>query len=164
METVLRVIFVYFFVWACFRVVGKRELSQMAPFELVMLLFVPQFFSRALTRQDYSMTNAVTAATTLFSLVLLTSIANFRFSGFRRVMESNPSVLVKRGRILSEALGHERIAPSEIFSAMHKAGVERIEDVAWAILEGDGKIAIIRVDADDVHRGSSEGGTGARRT
>src|SRR5204863_2080557 len=100
METVIRVIFVYIFVWACFRVLGKRELSQMAPFELVMLLLIPQFLSRALTRQDYSMTNAVIAATTLYSLVFLTSVASFRMTRFRYLMESKPTVLVRQGELL----------------------------------------------------------------
>src|SRR3982750_143090 len=109
METVLRVIFVYVFIWVCFRMLGKRELSQMAPFELVMLLLIPQFLSRALTRQDYSMTNAVIAATTLFSLVFLTSVASFRMNGFRYVMESKPTVLVRQGELLPYALGSERI-------------------------------------------------------
>ena len=163
METVIRVVFVYIFVWACFRVLGKRELSQMAPFELVMLLFVPQFFSRALTRQDYSMTNAVAASTTLFSLVMLTSILSFRFGAFRRFMEARPTVLVKHGEILPKSLDHERIAPDEIFSAMHKAGIERLEQVQWAILEGDGKIAIIRSDGGQVQRAGVEGGSGARQ-
>jgi len=163
METVIRVVFVYIFVWACFRLLGKRELSQMAPFELVMLLFVPQFFSRALTRQDYSMTNAIAASTTLFSLVMLTSILSFRFGGFRRFMEARPTVLVKHGEIIPESLGHERIAADEIFSAMHKAGLERLDQVQWAILEGDGKIAIIRSDGGQVQRAALEAGTGARQ-
>lgn len=160
METVVRVVFVYVFVWACFRVLGKRELSQMAPFELVMLLFVPQFFSRALTRQDYSMINALTASTTLFSLVILTSLASFRFAHARRFMESRPTVLVKSGKLISAGLGKERIAPEEIAAAMHKAGIERIEDVKWAILEGDGKIAFIRADHGEVHH--DDEGHGAR--
>jgi uncharacterized membrane protein YcaP (DUF421 family) len=133
----------------------------MAPLELVMLLLIPQFFSRALTRQDYSMTNSVVAATTLFSLVLLTSMATFKFAGFRHFMESDPTVLVRRGRLLPRGLGHERIAPDEIFLAMHKVGIERIEEVAWAILEADGKIAIIRADSGKVH--DAAGGTGTRQ-
>jgi uncharacterized membrane protein YcaP (DUF421 family) len=162
-ETVLRVIFVYAFVWACFRTLGKRELSQMAPFEFVMLLLIPQFFSRALTRQDYSMTNSVVAATTLFSLVMLTSIASFRFDGFRHFMEATPRVLVRQGELVPSNLGRERIAPDEIFSAMHKAGVEKLEDVAWAILESDGKIAIVRAGGGEVHNPDSEKGMGARQ-
>ena len=90
METVLRVIFVYVLVWGCFRVLGKRELTQMSPFELVTLLFIPQLFSRALTRQDYSMTNAVIGATTLFTLVFLTSAASYRSQRFARVVQARP--------------------------------------------------------------------------
>ncbi len=163
METVFRVIFVYAFVWACLRTLGKRELSQLAPFELVMLLLIPQFFSRALTRQDYSMTNSVVAATTLFSIVFLTSIASFRFAGFRHFMQANPTVLVRQGQFLPPGLRRERITADEIVSAMHKAGIERIEDVAWAILEPDGKIAIIRAGGADVHNVEADRGTGARQ-
>lgn len=156
METVFRVVFVYVFIWVCFRTLGKRELSQLAPFEFVMLLLIPQFLSRALIRQDFSMTNSIVAATTLFSLVFLTSIASFRFGGFRRFMASTPTVLVSQGELLSTNLGRERIAPEEIFSAMHKAGIETIEQVKWAILESDGKIAIIRTSGGEVHNPDSE--------
>jgi uncharacterized membrane protein YcaP (DUF421 family) len=160
--TVLRVAFVYVFIWACFRILGKRELSQLAPFEFVMLILIPQFFSRALIREDLSMTNAIVAATTLFSLVFLTSVASFRFRGFRHFVESDPTVLVSQGELLRANLGRERIAPDDIFSAMHKAGIERIEQVRWAILESDGKIAIIRADAGEVHNPDSGKEVGAR--
>jgi uncharacterized membrane protein YcaP (DUF421 family) len=148
METVFRVVFVYALVWACFRVMGKRELTHMSPFELVTLLFIPQLFSRALTRQDYSMTNAVIGATTLFSLVYLTSAASYRLRWFSRLVEARPTVLVCRGDLIAAHLDRERIAPEDIFSSMHKVGLERLEQVEWAILEGDGKIALIpRSDA-----------------
>ena len=143
METVLRVVFVYVLVWACFRVLGKRELSQMSPFELVLLLLVPQLFSRAITRQDYSMTNAVIGSTTLFTLVFVTSLASYRFKRFSRIMQSRPSILVSHGALVDEQLNRERIAPDDILSAMHKVGLEHLDQVEWAILEGDGKIALI---------------------
>ncbi|HEY2377341.1 MAG TPA: YetF domain-containing protein [Gemmatimonadaceae bacterium] len=143
METVLRVAFVYLLVWACFRVLGKRELTQMSPFELVTLLFIPQLFSRALTRQDYSMTNAVIGATTLVTLVFLTSAGSYRFRWLSRVVQARPTVLVRRGVLIEQHLNRERIAPEDIFSAMHKVGLEQLDQVEWAILEGDGKIALI---------------------
>jgi uncharacterized membrane protein YcaP (DUF421 family) len=143
METVLRVVFVYILVWACFRVLGKRELTQMSPFELVTLLFIPQLFSRALTRQDYSMTNAVIGATTLFTLVFVTSAASYRSKRFSHVVQARPRVLVQRGVLMEEHLNRERIAPEDIFSAMHKVGLERLDEVEWGILESDGKIALI---------------------
>ena len=147
METVVRVVFVYVLVWACFRVLGKRELTQMSPFELVTLLFIPQLFSRALTRQDYSMTNAVIGATTLFTLVFVTSAASYRFKWFSRVVQARPTVLVCRGALIEPHLDRERIAPGDIFAAMHKVGLARLAQVQWAILEGDGKIALIPSDA-----------------
>lgn len=143
METVFRVAFVYIFVWACFRVLGKRELTQMSPFELVTLLFIPQLFSRALTRQDYSMTNAVIGASTLFLLVFLTSAASYRSNRFARIVEAQPRVLVRRGQLVEAHLDRERIPARDVFSAMHKVGLERLDQVEWAILEGDGKISLI---------------------
>jgi uncharacterized membrane protein YcaP (DUF421 family) len=143
METVLRVTFVYVFVWACFRVVGKRELTRMTPFELVVILFVPQLFSRALTRQDYSLTNGVIGATTLFVLMFLSSIMNHRWSFFRRVMQARPTVLLQQGVFIEAHLNKERIAPADVVSAMHKAGLTHLSEVEWAILESDGSIAII---------------------
>jgi uncharacterized membrane protein YcaP (DUF421 family) len=152
METVPRVVLVYALVWACFRILGKRELTQMSPIELVTLLLIPQLFSRALTRQDYSMTNAVIGATTLVTLVFLTSAASYRFRRVSRVMQAEPTVLVYRGALMEQHLNRERIAPEDIVSAMHKVGLERLGQVEWAILEGDGKIAFIPTsDRASVH-------------
>jgi uncharacterized membrane protein YcaP (DUF421 family) len=143
METVLRVAFVYVFVWGCFRILGKRELTQMSPFELVTLLLIPQLFSRALTRQDYSMTNAVIGSTTLFLLVFLTSAASYRSARFARLMQAEPTVLVRRGQLLDKHLNRERISAGDIYSAMHKVGLQHLAQLEWAILEGDGKIALV---------------------
>jgi len=155
METVIRVVVVYALVWACFRILGKRELTQMSPFELVTLLLIPQLFSRALTRQDYSMTNAIIAATTLCTLVFITSAMSYRSRGFARIVQARPTVLVQRSTLIEEHLNRERIAPEDIFSAMHKVGLERLDQVEWAILESDGRIALIparTVGQHDLHR------------
>lgn len=152
METVLRVVVVYVIVWACFRVVGKRELTQMSPFELATLLLIPQLFSRAITRQDYSMTNAVIGASTLFLLVFLTSTLSYRFPRFRAVLQARSTVLVQHGELLTRSLDRERIASEDIFSAMHKEGIVDLKDVEWAILEGDGRIAIVPRRSGEVGR------------
>lgn len=98
---------------------------------------------KAITRQDYSMTNALIGATTLFVLVFITSTLSYRFPRFRAVIEPQPTVLVTRGEFHRQFLDHERITSDDIFSAMHKAGIADLRDVEWAILEGDGKIAIV---------------------
>jgi len=158
METVVRVVIVYVFVWGCFRVLGKRELTQMTPFELVMLLLIPQLFSRALTRQDYSVTNGIIGSATLFSLVFLTSVLAHRFPAFHRVLEARPTVLVRRGELLESDLNRQRIAPIDILGAMHKAGVAELSQVEWAILEGDGRISIVPVRGGAEKPGQTESG------
>jgi uncharacterized membrane protein YcaP (DUF421 family) len=142
-ETVVRVTFVFLFVMVVFRVLGKRELTQMSPFELVMLLFIPQLFSRALTRQDYSLTNGVIGFSTLVVLVTLTSIAGFQSGSMGRLLRGAPAILVADGRFVEEALQRERITPDDIFSQIHKAGLSELRLVKWAILETDGKISIV---------------------
>jgi len=142
-DTVLRIAFVYFTLMVALRVLGKRELSEMSPFELVTLLMIPEIFSPALAREDYSMTHATIGAATLFTLLFLTSALTFRFKGAERVVEGKPTVLVRNGQFLERNMQHERVTPDEVLTEMHKSGIEQLHEVRWAILEMDGKIAIV---------------------
>ena len=146
METVFRVVFVYLFVWACLRVLGKPALSEMSPFEFVTIMMFPQMFSRALTRQDYSLTNGVIGASTLFVLVFATVVLSYRSRRVARVFEARPTVLVQDGALVAAHLDQEHNMPEEIFSVMHRAGLERLAQVKWAILEADGKISLVPAD------------------
>jgi uncharacterized membrane protein YcaP (DUF421 family) len=147
MDSVVRIAFFYFILMLAFRVMGKRELSEMSPFELVTLLMIPEIFSTALARGDYSMTHATVGVATLFTLVILTSLATFRFRRIERIVEGEPTVLVYNGRFLERHLRRERVTPEEVLTEMHKSGVEELSQVRWAILEVDGKIAIIQADS-----------------
>lgn len=146
MDTVFRIAAVYFLLMVALRVMGKRELSEMSPFELVTLLMIPEIFSPALAREDYSMTHATIGVATLFTLVFLTSALTFRFSRAERVVEGKPTVLVHDGRFLERNMQRERVTPDEVLNEMHKNGIELLGDVRWAILEVDGKIAIVPAD------------------
>lgn len=157
MQTVVRVIVMYFMVWGAFRILGKRELSRMSPLELVLVLFIPQLFSRALTRQDYSFTNAMIGATTLLALVFLSSALSYRFRGVAYVFVPKPTVLVEHGRFVDRALNEERISTRDVFDAMQKAGVLSLEEVAWAVLQSDGSIAVVPTRGAGSGSGESEG-------
>ena len=143
MATVIRVFVAYVVLWAAFRVLGKRELTRMSPLELVLLLLIPQLFSRALTRQDYSLTNAIIGATTLLALVFLSSAMTYRSRPVAKVMLSRATVLVADGRFIVDALHEERVLPTEVYDAIQKAGLTSVEQVQWAILQSDGAIAIV---------------------
>lgn len=148
METVFRVGFVYVFLLVVLRVMGKRELSQLTPLELVMLLLIPELVAQALVREDFSMTNAVIAVTTLTSLVFLTSALSYRFKRFEEILEGKPSVLVDRGELVPDEMALERVPASEIAAEMRRSGIERFDEVKWVVLEPGGKLSIIRYGGD----------------
>lgn len=143
MEIVLRVTLVYFFLMLALRMMGKREFGELAPFELLTLLLIPEILTQALTGDDASLTGAIIGVCTLLSLVFLTSVLAYRSPAFGRLSEGEPVVLVRHGYLVPSAMHRERISPDEILAEMHKAGLERMEQVKWAVLETDGKISIV---------------------
>jgi uncharacterized membrane protein YcaP (DUF421 family) len=143
METVWRVAAIYLFLMLALRTMGKRDMGQLAPFDLVILLLIPELFSQAMVREDFSLTNAFVGVSTLLSLVFLTSVISYLDKRVERVVEGQPTVLVQHGLLVPAAMNRERVAPEEILAHMHNAGLERMEQVKWGILETDGKISFV---------------------
>src|SRR5690606_35497291 len=121
----------------------KREFGQLSAIELVTLLMIPEIVSQALTGNDDSITNAFVGVSTLLVLVFATSMLAHRFKKVEVAIGGVPSVLVHNGKLFERTLNTERVAPDEIFAEMHKAGLQTLDEVEWAILESDGKIAIV---------------------
>jgi uncharacterized membrane protein YcaP (DUF421 family) len=140
--TTLRVALIFGTLLLAFRVLGKRELSRLSPFELVTLMLVPEVLSSAIQGEG-SLLNGFVALSTLLALVLLTSVLAHRFAPVERVVEAQPTVLVAHGRLVEDALNAERILPDELFSEMHKQGLRSLDQVAWAVLENSGNITFV---------------------
>lgn len=149
METVLRVALIYLFILICLRALGKRDFSELSPFDLVTLLLIPEIVQESIVREDYSITNAVIGLSTLFSLVLIISIITHKNKRVGSIIEGNPTVLVSNGQFVEDNMNRERISSNEVYSEMHKSGLAKIEQVRWAILEPDGRISFIPVAPDD---------------
>ncbi len=143
MEIVARVVFIYFAIMLGLRGLGKREFGELAPFDLVVLLLIPEIVSSAIVGSDFSLTAAFVALATLFGLVIATSVLSFRFPRLDRVISGTPAVIVTNGILIPEQLQLERVSPGEIHDALHRVGLERIDQVKWAILESDGRITVI---------------------
>jgi uncharacterized membrane protein YcaP (DUF421 family) len=143
METVIRVFIIYIFILVGLRILGKREFGQLSPLELVSLLMIPEIVTKALTGEDYSLTNALIGVSTLFSLVFLTSVLMQWSRKAEHIIAGKPAVLVYDGNYVPDNMNRERITPDEIFTEMHKSGLEKLEQVKWAVLEPDGKISIV---------------------
>jgi uncharacterized membrane protein YcaP (DUF421 family) len=144
MDIVLRAIALYAFVVLIMRVIGRRELSSMTPFDLVLLIILGDAIQQGLTQDDYSVTGAVLAIATIASLQVGTSYLSFRSGKARRVLEGEPIVLVDRGEVVHQNMKRERMTESELAEEARQQQIPAIEEIEWAILESNGSISFIK--------------------
>jgi uncharacterized membrane protein YcaP (DUF421 family) len=142
-QSVLQVSLSFAVLMLIFRVIGKRELSRLSPFELVTLMLVPEVLSNSVQGQD-SLLQGLAGVCTLFALVLTVSLLAQRFPSIQRAVESPPIVLVSDGRMAEQAMNSERIAPEELFSEMRREGITELEEIQLAVLESGGRITFLR--------------------
>lgn len=143
MDLVLRAIFLYFFVFAITRVIGRRELSQLAPFDIILLIVAGDAIQQGLTQDDYSVTGAVLVVGTFAILQLLTSYASFRIARLRPLLEGEPIVIVQNGKLLDRNLKRERLTEEEVAEEARQQQIASLDEVDWAVLEPSGKISFI---------------------
>lgn len=146
MEIVARASVVFVFLVVVTRVLGKRELSEMTPFDIVLLVIMGDLVQQAITSDDRSLTSAFLAIGTIAVWILAMSYATFRSKTFRRIVEGQPSIVVRDGTILSDVLHVERVPVDEVMEAARSKGIEDVSQVKLGILEADGSFSFIRND------------------
>jgi uncharacterized membrane protein YcaP (DUF421 family) len=144
MDIVLRAVFLYVFIVFVMRVIGRRELSSMTPFDLILLIVLGDAVQQGLTQDDYSVTGAVLAVATIATLQVLTSYLSFRFAPARRLLEGDPLVVVERGKLVDHNLKRERMTEDEVAEEMRQQQIGSLGEVEWAILESNGQISFIK--------------------
>ena len=143
MEIVIRASAVFWILWIMLRAAGKRELAEMTPFELIVLVVVGDLIQQGVTEEDMSVVGAALAVVTILLWALALSYTSFKSPRLRGVLESRPTVVVADGQVDHAMLSVERLTIDDLLDAARNAGIERIADVRWAILEADGKISFI---------------------
>jgi uncharacterized membrane protein YcaP (DUF421 family) len=143
MDLVLRATFVFFLILVVTRAVGRRELSRMEPFDLILLVVIGDLVQQGVTQSDYSLTGATTVIATLAVLTVLTAYVSFRVLSLRPVLEGNPIVLVADGEILDRNLRGQRVTREEVRAEARLQGIGSLADVRFAILETNGKISFL---------------------
>ena len=146
LEIVLRTGIIYVAVVIGLRLTGKREVGQMTPFDLVLLILIANAVQNAMTGPDNSVTGGLVAAATLLILNFLLSQVVFRNRRIRRLVEGTPTILVRDGQLILKNLQSEHIDPEEIRQALREHGVPTLEVVGLAVLEIDGSISVLRKD------------------
>lgn len=143
MDIVFRASAMFAIVYALLRLLGKRELAEMTPFEMVLLVVVGDLIQQGVTHNDFSITGATLAISTFAFWTLVLNWLAFRSRRAEALIDGEPSVLVRDGEAMPGAFTRNRLTLPEVESEMRLAGIARMADVAWAILETNGKISFI---------------------
>jgi len=149
-EILLRTFVVYLTVLVLLRVAGKRELGQMTPFDLVVILVIANAVQNAMTGGDNSLTGGILAAGTLTVVNIAVGRWGSRVPFFRRLVASEPRLLLRDGKPIKEALDEERIDVEELEMAAREHGIADLAGVTAAVLEEDGSISIIPKEGNRV--------------
>jgi uncharacterized membrane protein YcaP (DUF421 family) len=143
MDLVIRAAVVFCFVFLLTRITGRRELSQLEPFDVILLVVIGDLVQQGVTQSDNSVTGALTVLSTIGVLSVFVSWLSYRFKVVRRVSEGEPVVLVQDGRPIERNMRRERITIEDIEEEARQSQITSVGDLRWAIIENDGHISCI---------------------
>jgi uncharacterized membrane protein YcaP (DUF421 family) len=147
MDIVLRASAAFVFVFLLLRLMGRRELSTLEPFDVILLVVIGDLVQQGVTQSDMSLTGTILAVGTFGLLVILTSWLSFRFRPARKVLEAAPIVVVEHGRTVDRNLRAERLTVEEVASAARIQQIASLDEIEWAIVEPSGQISFITKSA-----------------
>jgi uncharacterized membrane protein YcaP (DUF421 family) len=148
MDIVLRAATAFVFVFLLLRLMGRRELSTLEPFDVILLVVIGDLVQQGVTQSDMSLTGTILAVGTFGLLVIVTSYLSFRFKAARKVLESTPIVILQHGNAIERNLRSERLTLDEVASAARVQQIASLAEVEWAIVEPSGQISFIPKPSD----------------
>ena len=143
MDIVIRAAVAFLFILLLTRVVGRRELNSLEPFDLILLVTIGDLVQQGVTQNDFSVTGLVLAIGTIAVLTVLFSYLPWRFHVLRPVLEGEPVILIEDGSVIEKNLRRHRLTHEEIAAEARHQQIERLESIRWAVLETSGKISFI---------------------
>ena len=143
MDIVIRAAIIFAFVFILTRMVGRRELNSLEPFDLILLVVTGDLVQQGVTQNDESLTGAILAISTIGLLTVLLSWLSYRFKRMRPILNGEPLVLVEDGEVIAANLRRQRLTREEIGAEARLEGISSIGDVRWAILETNGQISFV---------------------
>jgi uncharacterized membrane protein YcaP (DUF421 family) len=146
LQIVLRTGVIYLLVLIGVRLSGKREVGQMTPFDLTLLLLLSNSVQNAMTGPDTSLLGGAVAASTLLVLNYLVANVSGGNRRFRRLIEGEPSLLVHDGKVIDSHMTREHVSMDELNRALREHGINSCDQVALAVLEVDGSISCLKYD------------------
>ena len=146
LEIALRTVVIYLLVLIGIRLSGKREVGQMTPFDLTLLLLISNSVQNAMTGPDTSLAGGAVAATTLLIMNYLVAELSGGNRRFRKFIQGQPSLLVHDGQIIESHMAKEHVSMDELQRSLREHGLASYKDAALAVLEVDGSISVLKYD------------------
>jgi uncharacterized membrane protein YcaP (DUF421 family) len=144
MDLVFRTAFAFALIFLVTRAVGRRELSSMEPFDVILLVVIGDLVQQGVTQSDQSLTGATTVISTLGLLTVATAWLSYRFRTLRPVLEGEPILLLADGQVIERNLRKERLTREEIAAEARLQQIGSLDDVRFAVLETNGRISFLR--------------------
>jgi uncharacterized membrane protein YcaP (DUF421 family) len=143
-ELIARAAIVYVFLLLLLRLTGKRQVGQLAPFDLVLLLVLSNAVQNSINAGDNSLIGGMLSAATLVGLNYLLGLAAYRNKSVEALIEGRPQVLIHNGRLYDRVLADAKLTHHELAAALRQAGAAGPEEVHCAVLENNGAISVIK--------------------
>jgi uncharacterized membrane protein YcaP (DUF421 family) len=143
MDIVLRAAVAFVFILILTRIVGRRELSSLQPFDLILLVTIGDLVQQGVTQNDFSITGLMLAVGTIAVLTVLFSWAGWRFPRVRPMLEGTPVIVVQEGEPIMANLKRERLTVEEILAEARHEQIDSLDKIQWAVLETSGKLSFI---------------------
>ena len=144
MDIVLRALIIYLLVFAFTRALGRRELSTLQPFDLILLIVIGDLIQSGVTQNDLSVTGVIMVLCTIGTLEVLTSYLGFHFRRIRPYLQGEPIVLVENGKLIERNMRRERLTLDDLSEKARLSEIASIDDIKWAVLETNGDISFIK--------------------
>jgi uncharacterized membrane protein YcaP (DUF421 family) len=143
MDIVIRAAVAFLFILLLTRIVGRRELNTLEPFDLILLVTIGDLVQQGVTQNDFSVTGLMLAAGTIAVLTVVFSYLPWRFQVLRPVLEGEPVILIEDGKVVEKNLRRHRLTQQEVAAEARHQQVESFDQVRWAVLETSGKISFL---------------------
>jgi uncharacterized membrane protein YcaP (DUF421 family) len=142
-DLVLRTTFVFCLILLVTRAIGRRELSSMEPFDLILLVVIGDFVQQGVAQSDNSVTGATIVIVTLALLSVGAAWLSYRFKRLRPVLEGEPVVIVADGRLIERNLRAQRMTMEEVAAEARLQRIASFEEIRWAVLESNGRMSFL---------------------
>ncbi|MEA2168973.1 MAG: hypothetical protein QOF76_2273 [Solirubrobacteraceae bacterium] len=143
MDIVLRTAVVFVLIMIVTRAVGRRELSSLEPFDMILLVVIGDMVQQGVTQSDYSLTGTALVIATLGALTVGTAWLSYRFRRLRPVLEGDPIVLIADGEVIERNLRRQRMTLDEVRTEARLAQIGSLGEIRWAILESNGRLSFL---------------------